>query len=71
MNKLEIMYYIALGTVIDLVNAREMWAEFARTADGEAERNRGLRKSLKAKAQSVVEFDREMDRLIKEWKETV
>ena len=68
MNKLEIMYYIALGTVIDLVNASNTYAEFARTADGEAERNRGLRKSLKYKAQSVVEFDREMDRLLKEWK---
>ena len=68
MNKLEIMYHIAVGTVNNLVLASEMWAEFARTADGEAERNRGLRKSLKAKAQSVVGFDREMDRLLKEWK---
>ncbi len=68
MNKLEIMYYIAVGTVTDLVNASAMWAEFARTADGEAERERALRKSLKAKAQSVIGFDREMDRLVKEWK---
>ncbi len=69
MNKLEIMYYIALGTVIDDVNASAAYAEFARTADGEDERNRGLRKSLKYKAKSVVLFDREMDRLMKEWKE--
>ena len=68
MNKLEIMYHIAVGTVNNLLLASEMWAEFARTADGEDERNRGLRKSLKAKAQSVVEFDREIDRLVKEWK---
>lgn len=68
MNKLEIMYYIALGTVDDLVNASAVWAEFARTADGEAERNRSNRKSLKAKAKAVVLFDREMDRLVKEYK---
>ena len=66
--KIETMYYIALGTVIDLINARFMWAEFARTADGTAERNRSNSKSLKCKAQYVVGFDREMDRLVKEYK---
>ena len=71
MNKLEIMYYIALGTVIDLINASNAWAEFAATADGEDERKRGLRQSLRAKARSVVGFDREIDRLVKEWKEPV
>jgi hypothetical protein len=62
------MYYIALGTVIDLIQACDTWREFALTADGEDERNRGLRKSLRAKAQYVVGFDREMDRLVKEYK---
>jgi hypothetical protein len=66
--KLETMYYIALGTVINEVKASDAWAEFARTADGEAERKRALRQSLKAKAWAIVGFDREMDRLVKEYK---
>lgn len=66
--KLLSMYSIALGTVINEVKAIEMWAEFARTADGEEERKRALRKSLKAKAWAIVGFDREMDRLVKEYK---
>jgi hypothetical protein len=66
--KQETMYYIALGTVVDLIQASDVWAEFARTADGLAERDRGNRKSLKAKALAIVGFDREMDRLVKEYK---
>jgi hypothetical protein len=66
--KLDTMYNIALGTVIDLINASAMWTEFARTADGEAERNRGSSKALKAKAQYIVGFDREMCRLAKDYK---
>lgn len=66
--KLLSMYSIALGTVINEVKASEVWAEFARTADGEAERNRANRRALKAKAQYVVGFDREMDRLVEEYK---
>jgi hypothetical protein len=65
--KAETMYYIALGTVLDLIQACDAWAEFSRTADGEAERQRTQRKSLRAKAQYVVGFDREMDRLVKEY----
>ena len=64
----ETMYYIALGTVIDLMRANDAWAEFAATADGEEERCRATRKSLKARAEYVVGFDREMDRLVKEYK---
>jgi hypothetical protein len=66
--KVETMYYIALGTVIDSFKASDAWAEFARTADGEAERIRGIRKSLRFKAHAIVGFDREMDRLVKEYK---
>lgn len=64
----ETMYYIALGTVIDLMRANDAWAEYAATADGEEERQRATRKSLRAKAQYVVGFDREMDRLVKDYK---
>lgn len=63
----ETMYYIALGAVIDLVGAHNLYTVMARTADGEDERNRATRKALKAKARYVVGFDREMDRLVKEY----
>jgi hypothetical protein len=66
--QVETMFYIALGTVIDMVNACNAYAEMARTADGEEERKRCLRKTLKYKAKYVVGFDREMDRLVKEYK---
>ena len=68
MSKFEIMYYIALGTVIDMVNACNAYAEMARTADGEEERKRCNRRALKYKASATVLFDREMDRLVKEYK---
>ena len=63
-----LMYYIALGTVVDKMKASDVWADLARTADGEAERERGNRKALKCKAEYIVGFDREMDRLVKEYK---
>lgn len=66
--KPHIMYYIALGTVIDGFKASDMWIEYARIADGQAERDYGNRKSLRFKAQAVVRFDREMDRLVKDYK---
>ena len=65
--KPETMYYIALGTVVDKMKASDVWVDYARTADGEAERNRGNRKALKCKAEYIVGFDREMDRLVKEY----
>lgn len=68
MSNIEKMYYIALGTVVDMMQACDAWREFALTADGEDERNRCLRKSLRAKVKYVVGFDREMDRLVKEYK---
>jgi hypothetical protein len=66
--KPETMYYIALGTVVDWFAISDSYKVFADTADGEAERNRGIRKSLKYKAKAIVGFDREMDRLVKEYK---
>jgi hypothetical protein len=62
------MYYIALGTVVDLFDASDAYKVFADTADGEEERKRGMRKSLKFKAKAIVGFDREIDRLVKEYK---
>jgi len=68
MNKFEKMYYIALGTVVDYMSASDAYREMARTADGEEERKRCLRKTLKYKTSATVRFDREMDRLVKEYK---
>ncbi len=67
MNKFEKMYYIALGTVVNYMSASDAYREMARTADGEEERKRCLRKTLKYKARAIVGFDREMDRLVKEY----
>lgn len=66
--KADTMFYIALGTVVDYMKASDVYHEMARTADGEEERKRCQRKALKYKAQYVVGFDREMDRLVKEYK---
>ena len=66
--KADTMFYIALGTVVDLFAISDSYKVFADTADGEAERKRATRKSLKFKARAVVGFDREMDRLVKEYK---
>jgi hypothetical protein len=66
--KAETMYYIALGWVDDDFRASDVWAALSQTADGEAERKRAARKSLKYKTWAIVGFDREMDRLVKEYK---
>lgn len=66
--KADTMFYIALGTVVDLFAISDSYKVFADTADGEEERKRGHRKSLKFKARAVVGFDREMDRLVKEYR---
>jgi len=68
MNKFEKMYYIALGTVDGQMRASDAYREMARTADGEEERKRCLRKTLKYKTSAIVLFDREMDRLVEEYK---
>jgi hypothetical protein len=65
--KADTMYYIALGTVVDWFAISDAYKELANTADGEAERDRSNRWSLKYKAKAVVGFDREMDRLVKEY----
>jgi hypothetical protein len=45
--KIETMYHIALGWVKGDFRASDVWAEMARTADGEAERKRAARTRLK------------------------
>ena len=66
--KIESMFYIALGTVVDLINKSDAYKEYASTEDHKEFRNKYNRWSLKYKAQAIVGFDREMDRLMKEYK---
>jgi len=66
--KVETMFYIALGTVVDLIEKADAWAGFVELAEDTEQRNRYARRALKFKAQYVVGFDREMDRLVKEYK---
>ena len=66
--KLDTMYYIALGTVVDFLDRSNVYTEFASTAVNNKERNFYNRLALKNKAKFVVGFDREMDRLVKEYK---
>jgi hypothetical protein len=62
------MFYIALGTVLDDVEKAQCWAGFVETAETKEEEQRYRRNALKYKAKSIVEFDRVMDRLVKEYK---
>jgi hypothetical protein len=66
--KQDTMFYIALGTVIDDIGRVNAYTEYASTADTKQERNRYNRLALKAKAKSIVQFDRVMDRLVKDCK---
>jgi hypothetical protein len=66
--KPETMFYIALGTVIDDVDRSNAFREYASTEDSKEFRNKYNRLALKYKAKSIVEFDRTMDRLVKEYK---
>jgi len=65
---LDTMFYIALGTVIDEIEKADTYKGFVELAETTDERNRYARRALKYKAQYVVGFDREMDRLMKEYK---
>ena len=66
--KLESMFYIALGAVVDFIEKSDAWAGMSEFAESTEERNRFARRALKYKAMAVVGFDREMDRLVKEYK---
>ena len=66
--KVETMFYIALGTVVDLIEKSDAWKGFIETAEDTAQENRYRRNALRYKAQAIVGFDREMDRLVKEYR---
>jgi len=66
--KIESMFFIAYGGVLDLIEKADTYASFVELAETEDESNRYARRALKYKAQYVVGFDREMDRLVKEYK---
>ena len=66
--KIETMFYIALGTVIDLIQKADFYKSITELAEFKAEENRYRRWSLTYKAKAIVGFDREMDRLMKEYK---
>lgn len=68
MMKPETMFYIAIGNTLDLIEKANAWASFIETAEDTAQENRYRRNALKYKAKAIVEFDREMDRLVKEAK---
>ena len=66
--KIESMFYIALGTVVDLIEKADAWAGFVKLAETPEDAKRFARYALMYKAKAVVGFDREMDRLVKEYK---
>ena len=66
--KIESMFYIALGTVVDEIEKTDFYKGIVDLAESQDEANRYARRALKYKAQYVVGFDREMDRLVKEYK---
>jgi len=68
MMKIDTMFFIAYGAVLDEIEKSDAYAGFVDLAESTDERNRYARRALKYKAQYVVGFDREMDRLVKEYK---
>jgi hypothetical protein len=66
--KIESMFYIALGAVIDEIEKSDAYKAFVEFAESTDEANRYARRALKYKAKAIVGFDREMDRLVKEYK---
>ena len=66
--KIDSMFYIALGTVVDYIQKADFYKGIADLAETTDERKRFARWALKYKAKAIVGFDREMDRLVKEYK---
>lgn len=64
---IETMFYIAIGNTLDLIEKANAWAGFVDMAEDTEQANRYRRNALRYKAKAVVEFDREMDRLVKEY----
>ena len=65
--KPESMFYIAIGHTLDDIEKANAWASFVELAETTEETNRYARRALKYKAMAIVGFDREMDRLVKEY----
>jgi hypothetical protein len=66
--KIESMFYVAFGTVIDFIEKADFWAGCVELAETTEQRKLYARRALKYKAKAIVGFDREMDRLVKEYK---
>lgn len=66
--KIETMFYIALGTVVDFIQKADFYKGIAELAETTEQSNRYTRWSLRYKTKAIVGFDREMDRLVKEYK---
>ena len=64
--KPDTMFYIALGAVIGLVEKANFWTGCVDLAETTEQANLYARRALKYKTKAIVEFDREMDRLVKE-----
>jgi hypothetical protein len=64
MKTIKDMYYVALGNVLDLIEKSDTYKAFVDFAETDDEANIYARRSLKYKAMYIVEFDREMDRLM-------
>ena len=65
----EEMFYIATGAeMFDQYAIAEAYKDYASTACTTKEEGYYTRRALKAKAKGVVAYDREMDRLVKEYK---
>ncbi len=63
----EKMFYIALGAVVDFIEKADSYKRFVEFAETADEANRYARRALKYKTKAIVGFDREMDRLVKEY----
>lgn len=61
------MFYIAIGNTLDMIEKANAWAGLVELGETQEDRNRYARRALKYKAQAIVMFDREMDRLVKEY----
>ena len=66
--KVETMFYIALGTVIDESEKADFYKGIADLAESTDEGRRYARWALKYRTKAIVGFDRTMDRLVKEYK---
>jgi hypothetical protein len=65
--KPETMFYIALGTVVDCIEKTDFYKGMVELAETERQSNRYARWSLKYRTKAIVGFDRELNRLAKDY----